>query len=98
MAREDDVCGMTGKCVKNRVNSIYVLFIQVLELIAAVKKGNSVKSDERSNGILVDGLGYVLQVHIMDYECFEKRGIYRRERVKNSRIFGDSEGFEVGHL
>ena len=98
MARDYDVRGMADKCVENHVNFIGVLFTQAPELIAAVKKYNGVKSDERRNAvdILVDP--DLAQVHIVERQCFEKRGIYRREHTKNIRVLGDSEGFEAGHL
>lgn len=68
---------MAGKCVENRVNSIRVFLIQTAEHwhVLAIKKGNGVKSDESGNfvDILVDG--YRCQVHVVEYECFEKRGV-----------------------
>ena len=75
MVRNDDVCGMVGECVENHVNCIHASLIQIAELIVAIKKGNSLKSDEGSNFVNILVNVYQCQVHIAEYECFEKRGV-----------------------
>ena len=98
MVRDDNVCGMAGKGVKNHVNSIHEFLIQIAEPILAIKKGNSIKSDEGSNFVDILAGVYQSQVHSVEHECFERRGIYEREHTEHSRVLGDSEGFEAGHF
>ena len=51
-------------------------FLSPIELIVATKKSNSVKSDEGSNFVDILANAYQCQVHVVEHECFKKRGVY----------------------